>query len=186
MGELLQSTNDVQHTLNGIALEAVSQHARRDLVRARSQILATNANMRTRLGKVSVLGTDFVTLSGGSGTLTVTLANELEQTVTVGIQARSSSGDVQIEAPEPLELAPGQRTVLRLRAEASSIGVHEVTLTPVTTEGNVLGTPLTFSLRTSQVGKLIWGLLIGAGSFLVVMIARRVRRGIREHRWRGQ
>lgn len=186
MGELLQSTNDVQHALNGIALEAVSQHARRDPVRARSQILATNANMRTRLGKVSVLGTDFVTLSGGSGTLTVTLANELEQTVTVGIQPRSSSGDVQIEAPEPLELAPGQRTVLRLRAEASSIGVHEVTLTPVTTEGNVFGTPLTFSLRTSQVGKLIWGLLIGAGSLLVVMIARRVRRGLREHRWRGQ
>jgi hypothetical protein len=186
MGELLQSTNDVQHALVGIALEAVSQHARRDPVRARSQILATNANMRTRLGKVSVLGTDFVTLSGGSGTLTVTLANELEQTVTVGIQPRSSSGDVQIETPEPLELAPGQRTVLRLRAEASSIGVHEVTLTPVTSEGNVLGTPLTFSLRTSQVGKLIWGLLIGAGSLLVVMIARRVRRGLREHRWRGQ
>lgn len=186
LDELLQSTNDVQHTLNGIALDAVSHHARRDPVRARSQILATNANMRTRLGKVSVLGTDFVTLSGGSGTLTVTLANELEQTVTVGIQPRSSSGDVQIETPEPLELAPGQRTVLRLRADASSIGVHEVTLTPVTSEGNVLGTPLTFSLRTSQVGKLIWGLLIGAGGLLVVMIARRVRRGLREHRWRGQ
>lgn len=186
MGELLESTNDVQHALNGIALEAVSQHARRDPVRARSQILATNANMRTRLGKVSVLGTDFVTLSGGTGTLTVTLANELEQTITVGIQPRSSSGDVQIETPEPLELAPGQRTVLRLRADASSIGVHEVTLTPVTTEGNVLGTPLTFSLRTSQVGKLIWGILIGAGVLLVVMIGRRVRRGIREHRWRGQ
>jgi hypothetical protein len=72
MGQLLRSTNDVKHGLTGIALEAVSQHARHDPLRARAQVLATNAAMRARLDEVSVVGTDFVTLSGGSGTLTVT------------------------------------------------------------------------------------------------------------------
>jgi hypothetical protein len=61
-----------------------------------------------------------------------------------------------------------------------------VTLTPVTADGTELGTPLTFSLRTSQVGRLIWGVLVGGAGLLVVMILRRIRRGIREHRWRGQ
>lgn len=186
MGQLLRSTNDVRHGLTGIALDAVSSHARRDRVRAREQVLATDSTMRARLDKVSVIGTDFVTLSGGSGTLTVTLVNQLDQPITVGIEPRVSSSDVHIEAPEPLEMAPGQRTVLRLGARAASIGVHEVTLTPVTTKGAQLGTPLTFNLRTSQVGRLIWAILIGGGVLLFVMILRRIRRGIRKHRWRGQ
>jgi hypothetical protein len=186
LGQLLRSTNDVRRTLIGIALEAVSSHARRDPARARAEVLATDTAMRARLGKVSVIGTDFVTLSGGSGTLTVTLVNDLDQPVTVGIEPRSSSPDVRIHTPKPLEMAPGQRTVLRLKATASSIGVHEVTLTPVTTEGTELGTSLTFSLRTSQVGRLIWGVLMGGAALLVVMILRRIRRGLREHRWRGQ
>jgi hypothetical protein len=186
MGQLLRSTNDVPHALNGIALEAVSYHARHDPRQARDQILATNSTMQSHLDKVSVVGTDFVTLSGGSGTLTVTLVNQLDQPITVGIQPRSTSPDVRIETPKPLEMAPGQRSVLRLRARASTIGVHEVTLTPVTTDGAELGTPLTFSLRTSQVGKLIWVVLICGGGLLIVMILRRILRGIREHRWRGQ
>ena len=82
--------------------------------------------------------------------------------------------------------APVVRPVLRLHARASSIGVHDVTLTPVTADGAELGTPLTFSLRTSQVGTLIWVILVGGSLLLVVMILRRVRRGLREHRWRGQ
>jgi hypothetical protein len=186
LGQLLRSTNDARHDLIGVALEAVSSHARRDPARARAEVLATNSAMRARLAKVSVIGTDFVTLSGGSGTLTVTLVNDLDQPVTVGIDPRSSSPDVRIHTPEPLEMAPGQRTVLRLKATASTIGVHEVTLTPVTTEGTELGTPLTFSLRTSQVGRLIGGVLVGGAGLLVVMILRRVLRGLREHRWRGQ
>jgi len=186
LGQLLRSTNDARQGLIGIALEAVSSHARRDPARARAEVLATNTAMRARLAKVSVIGTDFVTLSGGSGTLTVTLVNDLDQPITVGIEPRSSSPDVRIHTPEPLEMAPGQRTVLRLKATASTIGVHEVTLTPVTSEGTELGTPLTFSLRTSQVGRLIWGVLVGGGALLVVMILRRILRGLREHRWRGQ
>jgi len=186
MGQLLRTTNDVQHSLDGIALSAVSYHARTDAAVARNQVLDTNFSMRSRLDKVSVIGTDFVTLSGGSGTLTVTLVNQLDEPITVGIEPRTSSTGVHIETPKPLEMAPGQRTVLRLRARASSIGVHEVTLTPVTAGGAELGTPLTFSLRTSQVGKLIWVVLVCGGALLVVMILRRIRRGIREHRWRGQ
>jgi hypothetical protein len=186
LGGLLRSANDVQAALTEIALEAVSYHARRDPVVARNQVLAVDSTMRDRLEKVAVIGSDLSTLSGGSGTLTVTLVNGLDQPITVGIQPRTSSPDVRIEAPKPLDLAPGQRTVVRLHTEASSIGVHEVTLTPVTPDGAELGTPLVFTLRTSQVGKLIWGILIGGGGLLVVMILRRIRRGLREHRWRGQ
>ncbi len=186
MGRLLRSTNDVRYALTGMALAGVSYHARRDEAHAREGVVDTNAAMRSRLAKVSVVGTDFVTLSGGSGILTVTLVNQLDQPIRVGVEAHTTSSAVHIDRQKPLDLAPGQRTVLRLHARASAIGVQEVTLTPVTADGAELGTPLTFNLRTSQVGKMIWIVLIGGGALLVVMILRRVVRGIREHRWRGQ
>ena len=149
-------------------------------------MLATDAGLRDRLAAVEVIGTDFVTLSGGTGTVAVTLVNGLEQPITVGVVASTRGDGVRIQTPEPLEMAPGERTVLRLRANADSIGVHEVSLTPVTPDGLDLGTPLTFSVRTSEVGTLIWFVLAAGAALLVVMIGRRILRGVREHRWRGQ
>ena len=52
--------------------------------------------------------------------------------------------------------------------------MHEVPLSPVTAEGEEVGTPLTFSLRTSQVGRLIWYIIIAGGVLLAVMILRRI------------
>jgi hypothetical protein len=184
--QLLQSDNDVAHDLAGIALNAVSVQARTDAVDARIRVITTNTAFRDRIGKVEVLGTDFVTLSGGSGTLAVTLVNGLDQPVLVGVEPHTSTPGVTIQASKPVRMSPGERTVLRLKAKASSIGVSQVVLTPVTQDGTELGTPLVFSLRTSQVGKTIWFVLIGFGALLVVMILRRIRRGLVEHRWRGR
>ncbi len=143
--------------------------------------------MRARLDKVSVVGTDFVTLSGGSGIVTVTLVNQPRPAdPRRDPAARHRLRRTHRGAEADRDLAPGQRSVIRLRAHASSIGVHEVTLTPVTEQGGELGSALTFSLRTSQVGRLIWLVLVGGGALLVAMILRRVLRGLREHRWRGQ
>ena len=59
-------------------------------------------------------GTDFVTLSGGSGTLTVTLVNGLAQPIDVGLRTRTDDPSVRVESSDPVELGPGQRTTLRL------------------------------------------------------------------------
>ncbi len=186
LGEILRTQNTVAGQLEGTGLTAVSYWARQDPDVAQSQVLAGDAVARNRLAKVSVIGTDFVTLSGGSGTVAVTLVNDLDQPITVGVHADTGSSGVSLEIPDPVDMAPGERTVLRLRAKASEIGVHRVTLSPETASGAVFGTPLTFSLRTTQVGVLIW-VVLGAGALLlVVMIARRILRGVREHRWRGQ
>ncbi len=182
--ELIRSENDIAHDLSGVALTAVSIHARGDRARARGQVLATNAKMLARLGQVEVVGTDFVTLSGGSGTLAVTVVNGLDQPITVGVEPRTAASGVEIESTEPFALAPGQRTVLRLKAKASGVGVNQVVLTAVTEAGSEIGTPLVFSLRTSQVGNLVWTVLGAGALLLVVMIGRRIRRGLREHRWR--
>lgn len=184
LGDLLDSENDAETTLAGAALEASSYAAAEDRVRARVQVVALNAAIRHQMDKVRVLGTPFVTLSGGSGSLNVSLVNDLDQPVTVGLRAHTGSSDVRIDPYDPVSLGAGERTTIRLHAQAGSIGVHEVTLQPVTTGGDPLGTPFEFSLRTSEVGRYFWAVVVAGGLLLVAMIARRIRLRMRSSRWR--
>ena len=183
LGHLLANDNEVADKLTGAALQASSYSAKPVLGLAAAQVLDLDDATREQMDRVQVIGTEFVTLSGGSGALTVTLVNGLEQPITVGLQARTDSSDVTVEAPEPVSLQAGQRSTLRLQVN-SRVGVHEVTLFPVTTQGERAGTPLTFSLRTSQVGRLIWYIIAAGGLLLAVMIVRRIVLRIRLNRWR--
>ncbi len=183
LGNLLANENDVTTRLTGAALQASAYSARPKLELAADQVLDLDNSTRAEMSRVQVTGTDFVTLSGGSGTLTVTLVNGLKQPITVGLRARTDSPDVKVQIPEPVSMQAEQRTTLRLKVK-SDVGVHEVTLSPVTTEGESAGTPLTFGLRTSHVGRLIWYIIIAGGVLLAVMIVRRIVLRIRLNRWR--
>jgi len=79
-------------------------------------------------------------------------------------------------------VAAGQRTTVRLGANASAVGVHQITLTPVSETGQRIGTPLVFSLRTSDVGRWIWVVLGGGGALLAFAIVRRLVRRVRNSR----
>lgn len=186
LGSMLRTDNQIEHQTAAIALSAVSHHARGQRQRVTAQVQEVDEALQDQLAGIEVVGTDFVTLSGGTGTVSVTLVNGLTQPVTVGVRASSDDTRVQLSQPDPVELGPQESAVLRVKVDGSDIGVHAVTVTPTAPDGQSLGTPLTFNLRTSQVGTLIW-IVLGAGAaLLVVMIGRRVMRGLREHRWRGQ
>jgi hypothetical protein len=183
LAHLLANKSSAPERLTGAALQASAYSAAPALSLAADQVRALDATARGEMDRVQVIGTDFVTLSGGSGSLTVTLVNGLEQPITVGLRARSDSSDVQVQTPDPVSMQAGERTTMRLQVR-SGVGVHEVTLSPVTTEGENAGTPLTFGLRTSQVGRLIWYIIIAGAVLLAVMIVRRIVLRIRLNRWR--
>jgi hypothetical protein len=99
--------------------------------------------------------------------------------VRVGIRARTNSPQLTIDTPNTITLPAKQRTTVRLSAASSGIGVREVTLVPITKKGDEVGTPISFSVRSSQVGILIWAIMAAGMALLVVMIIRRwVRRGL--------
>jgi hypothetical protein len=183
LGDLLAKDSAATDRLTGAALQASSYTARANPPVSAMQVLALDSSVRSDMDRVQVTGSDFVTLSGGSGSLTVTLVNGLAQPITVGLRARTDSPQVKVGAHDPVSLQPGQRSTLRLHV-TSGVGLHEVTLTPVTTKGANAGTPLTFSMRTSQVGRLIWYIIFAGGALLAVMIVRRIVLRISSHRWR--
>jgi hypothetical protein len=183
LGRLLANDNSVTERLTGAALQGSSLSARPTPRLAANLVLELDATTRTQMADVEVTGSDFVTLSGGTGSLTVTLVNGLEQPITVGLRARADSPTVKVATPDPVSMQPGQRTTIRLQV-SSGVGVHDVTISPVTTAGEATGSPLTFSLHTSQVGRLIWYILAAGGTLLVVMIVRRIVLRLRGHQWR--
>ena len=182
MASVLATENDVTQRVTGAALAGVSYHARDAQQVARQQVSQLNQSLHDTLAKVSVTGTDFVTLSGGSGSLTVSLVNGLQVPVNVGLDARSDSPDVRIDPPRPVQVAAGQRTTVRLGASSSAVGVHQITVTPISESGRNIGTPLVFSLRTSDVGRWVWVVLGAGGALLAFAIVRRLVLRIRAGR----
>lgn len=183
LASVLATDRQVADRVTGAALAAVSYHARQAPKVAREQVDAFNGTIHHTLSGISVTGTDFVTLSGTSGSLTVALVNDLQVPVTVDLRAHSDSRHVRIKTPGPVQIGAGQRTTIRLDASSTAVGVHQVRLTPVSESGQAVGTPLLFSLRSSDVGQWIW-VIIGAGGLLlaVAILRRVVRRLLLERR----
>ncbi|MEP6814362.1 MAG: DUF6049 family protein [Marmoricola sp.] len=179
--DALTRPDGVAASYTRLALEATSYHSRSDAGTSLAQSLDLARSIRARLTGIRVVGSSFVTMSGGSGSFVVTLVNDLGFPVRVGIKARTDSPALKITPPEAAVLPPRQRTTVRLPAKASDIGVREVQLTPVTRKGYPVGSPITLSVRSSQVSSLIWGVMAAGGALLVVMIVRRAfkRGGLR-------
>ena len=184
LGDLLDTTNNVDEVLTGAALAASSYSARVRSRKVVEQTQALDSAVRAQMSRVSVTGTDFVTLSGESGSLTVTLVNQMKQPITVALRVETSSPEVHVQTPGPVSMQPGQRTTRRLEVTSTGPAVHEIRVYPVTDKGDDVGSVFVFSLRISQVGQLIWYILGAGGTLLVVLIVRRIVLRIRNHRWR--
>ena len=137
------------------------------------------------LDQVSIRGPSFITMSSEAGTFQVTLVNGLDQAVTVGLSATVSGGPLRLSTPDPVELPPGGRRPMRIEADSTDIGVHQVTLQPVSETGRALGQTSTLSVRSSKVGLILWVIMAGGAAALFGAITVRTVRRILAHRRRA-
>lgn len=136
------------------------------------------------LNQVSIRAPSFITMSSETGTFQVTLVNGLDQAVTVGLSATVSGGPLQLSTPDPVELPPGGRRPMRIEADSTDIGVHQVTLQPVSETGRALGETSTLSVRSSKVGLILWVIMAGGAAALFGAITVRTVRRVLAHRRR--
>ena len=173
----------VARGLRTVALAATSVHVRDTPVEARVAVDDVDHWMHMMLDNIAVEGTDFVVLSGGSGAVTVAVHNGLDKAIQVGLRSRADDPKITFTKPATIiKLGAGSRATVRLHAHAGAVGVHEVTLSAVTKDDHAVGSPLVFSVRTSQIGRIFWMVLVGAMVLLAFLIARRVRQRIRARR----
>jgi hypothetical protein len=176
-GELLSANESVDDVLARVALLASSEHARTDPPRARAQAVRTSGYVRAQIDRVHLEGPRFVMMSGESGPIQITVVNDLDQPVTVGIRSETSSPDLAISEVDPVTLGPGRRTAIRLNVRSDDIGVHPVTFVATTGDGTPLGSRTQFTVRTSHVSTVIWVIMcVGGGLLFLAIVIRLVRR----------
>lgn len=170
--------------IDATALSTVSYDALASPTRYRGNAARTVASLTRLLGGIRVEGTQFVTLSGSSGVITVALHNGLNQPVRVGLRQMDQhvGSTVTVDPISPITLDPGERSTLRVHLSARRVSVQEITLTAVTIHGAPVGTPLTFTLRSSSVGAVVWAVTIAIVLVLVLLVGRRLRRRWRDRR----
>ncbi len=182
LAQLLTENDVVDETLTrqGLLSASVWSRQRPRLHAARAR--AAQQIVIGWLSRVSVRGPSFVTMSGDTGEFDVTIVNGLDQPVTVGLRATAPNASLSLTTPDPVQLAPRGRGAMRIDATATDIGIHLVTLQPVTTEAVAVGEPATLSIRSSRVGLILWIVMGVAGALLFVLVALRIVRRIRQRR----
>ncbi|HYO40586.1 MAG TPA: DUF6049 family protein [Nocardioidaceae bacterium] len=176
---LLTGPDAVEDAVARVALLGSSTSARADPDRARGTTRRAGGYLRSQMSQVHIVGPRFVMMSGVSGPIQLTLVNDLERTVTVGLATSTPDTRLRLSRFEPVTLGPGRRTAIRLQARSSDIGVHSVTLKVVDVDGRPLGSETRFSVRTSNVSTVIWVVMGIGGVLLLLAVAVRLYRRIR-------
>ncbi len=134
------------------------------------------------LDEVAVRSPTFVTLSSEDGDFIVTLDNGLGERIRVGLSASVFGRGLQLTTPGAVTLEPNERRSVRVAVRSSGIGIHRVVLRPTTENGLPVGTAATLSVRSSDVGLVLWVIMAGGSVVLFGAIAVRITRRVRRRR----
>lgn len=176
---LLTRNDTVDRDLAKAALLSSSANVRSRPARAVRVTRRADRRVHAQMERIRIDGPPFVTMSSNEGSFQVTVVNNLDEAVTVGIEADTGTDDMTITSPDPVDLGPGQRAVVRLSVASTTRGLRSVTLSPTTSQGDPLGGSTTFTVRSTQVGLVIWIIMGVGGAVLLVAIVRRVVRRVR-------
>ena len=162
----------------GVAL-GVSAAGVRDLtVRQRVTERAAMSLQRTLRG-VGLTGPEFVTLSSSRGRFPLTVSNQLDRSVTVSVSVETvpaAAASTRFDTGSRLTIDSGDQDTVTVETRVGDVGVTSAEAYVVTQSGRRVGVPLSFSMRTSVVGTVIWAIMGAASALLVFAVARRLWR----------
>ncbi len=179
--QVLTQNTTVGDSVTREAYTGVSYWQRAHANEARAAATRSRLWIEDTLGGVTVNGPPSVTLSSATGQFPATVRNGLDEPVLVQVDAAPSSG-LTVEVPDPVELDPGESARLRLSATTEGVGTHTVRLFVATTEGTPLGSSTELPIRSNQVSRIIWIVMIAGGGLLFGAIALRLFRRVRAAR----
>jgi DNA-directed RNA polymerase subunit K/omega len=178
---LLTLNNVVSGTVTDEALGTTSYSARTKPIINRASADQSRTWINDRLRQVSVAGPRAVTLSSSSGRFQATITNDLDQPVTVALDAKAD-GKLTIDGPRRVEVAANNRQAVLLTARTDENGIHQVTLFLTDKRGTPLGGTTGLTIRSAQVSNVIWLFLATGLALLFGAIGVRLFRRIRNAR----
>lgn len=131
------------------------------------------------INAVRILPKTTLTLSGRSGTIPVTVKNELNQPITGLVLRLTSNTDIRLEikdSQQPITIDGGHTRTLKFQTSASANGKVKVTAALYTTQGVLYrNRAVEFDVKITKVTDLVM-LIIAAGLLLLVLAGVRIYR----------
>jgi len=132
------------------------------------------------LGQVRIVTAGTVTLSSDSGRFPLTVANDLDQAVTIQLSLTPRTpARLQTSAAELVEIAAGAKTTVDVSATTTANGVYLVDARLSTPEGAAFGAVTAITVRATQYDTVAWIVMGVAGGLVLVgsglRLARRAR-----------
>lgn len=169
--------------LDRARLRAMSAGWRAEPDRATALVDSEVAKLEAELGQVRIVTTGAVTLSSDSGRFPLTVANDLDQPVTVRLALTSRTpARLHTVAPQLVEIAPGAKTTVEVSAQATANGVYIVDARLQTADGAAFGAPVAVTVRATQYDTVAWLVMAAAGGLIFVGSGLRLLRRVRPAR----
>ncbi|TQL66343.1 hypothetical protein FB381_0196 [Nocardioides albertanoniae] len=172
---ILTHNDEVSSDVIGEALTTTAYSARKGETRSAADALE---KINADLASITVSVPPKVILSSmKGGEFQVTLSNDLDQPVTVRLDAVTDES-LRVATSEPIQLDANSKASFNLAASMHDTGTHTAQIVVTDTKGNPLGAHASVPIRPSQVSGVIWW-FVGTGcALLFAAIAVRLTRRI--------
>ena len=132
------------------------------------------------LSKITIDGPQSVTLSSSSGKFPLTISNDTNSAIEVGVRLESSNPALTIPDISPTTIDAGERHTLNVNVDVGEQGSTYLSAHLISSEGKSVGVPAVFRVRSSAVGAVLWVAIGLAALLVVVAMARRFTQHRRE------
>ncbi len=176
--QVVDNPIDITEPIAGALLRSASA-AWRNREETGSQLLTiVQDDLDTDIGRVTVVSRGTVTFSGSTGRIPITVANDFDRPVTIGLRVEGEpSARLQSDPLEPLQIEAGRRASLEVPVRIIGGEPLPVSVRLITIEGADFGTSTQLTLQTTAYSRAALWVSIGAAVVLVLLvIADAVRR----------
>ncbi|WP_107415671.1 DUF6049 family protein [Actinacidiphila paucisporea] len=175
---ILTQQNRVTVPFRNAVLRSMSTSWRGDLSGAKAYRDSIGLYLTDLIDAVHIIPKTTLTLSGRSGTIPVTVKNELGQPVKGLVLRLTSSANIRLEikeANQPITIEGGRTRTLKFQTTASANGTVGIIAHLYTDNGRLYGGSVPFEVHINKVADQVM-LIIGAGLLLLVLAGVRIYR----------
>lgn len=180
LAAVLQDPSIVAPPFVEALLRSTSVAWRTEAASGRALLADINAELARSAALVHVLSSGNVVFSGDSGRVPVTIANDSDQAVNVGLSLIGHPSARLVSAPmSDISIAPGHKVSLEVEARVLGTEPLTVDVQLLTPQGQAYGKPASISLGTTAYARAaawVMGLAFaGLAVFVTIGVARRIR-----------
>ena len=176
LSSIISSSEAFDEAVTRSAAEAVAVRWRLDrptgLAIANARVRSTGAE----LSKISIEAPPSVTLSSSKGGFPLTIRNDTDEEIRIGVDLDSSNPALAIPAVESVAVAAGERRTLTVQIDLGTQRATSLTAHLMTDGGENVGEATTFQVRSSSIGTVLWVAMGAAGVFVLIAFVRRFHR----------